>query len=93
MAINNVVLNTVDKIERRYNGDNDCIPGAPIVLWADYELAWALRALAKDVENLSIRLERLGRAVTILAEETTTLEALAVKIVNDNKGGENENNK
>jgi hypothetical protein len=42
----------LDLVMDRYNGDNDIIPGAPVVTWADAQLAYILGLLLKKVEEL-----------------------------------------
>ena len=61
----NVRLNNVfDKVARldwKYNPENDIVPGQPIVLWADMELAEAVKKLAEVVNELERRIEELEK--------------------------------
>jgi hypothetical protein len=51
----------ISRIESRYNGDNDLIPGAPIVTWADWSPLEIVKDLVDQVEDLQKTLADLGR--------------------------------
>lgn len=40
----------IERIEQRYNGDNDIIPGAPVVTWADNELLVIIKKLIERID-------------------------------------------
>jgi hypothetical protein len=71
---------TQDKIKRlkqRYNPDNDLIPGAPAVTWADRQLLAIIEALEERVKELEGDGAKpdFGRFAYWLARELTTEEA------------------
>lgn len=53
------ILEKVHRIEGRYNGDNDIIPGAPVVQWADMELVQIVKQPALMVEDLQTQLNSI----------------------------------
>ena len=52
----------IEGIEDRYNADNDIIPNAPLVTWADYELLELIKYLLDEVEDLQ-------KEVSVLLDE------------------------
>lgn len=50
------LMDIIGKIEGRYNGDNDLIPGAPVVTWTDNQLADALSRAVTIIEELNDRI-------------------------------------
>jgi SpoVK/Ycf46/Vps4 family AAA+-type ATPase len=61
MKANNItnVKNILEHIEHRYNPENDVIPGAPDVTWADSELMDAVKYLVAEIEVLNAIVEEL----------------------------------
>lgn len=57
----NMVFDKVERVKGRYNADFDLVPGQPQVLWADMELAEAVRKLAEVVNELERRIEELEK--------------------------------
>jgi hypothetical protein len=62
-----IIRNTIEQVERRYNAENDIIPGTPFVTWADHqllelvhELAGIVEAQQTDIENLYRRIEKMS---------------------------------
>lgn len=54
----------LQEVEAAYNGDNDLIPGAPIVTWADHVLLQAVRDLTRRVGELERQIEIVNEALT-----------------------------
>jgi hypothetical protein len=52
-----------EKVLRRYNGDNDLIPDAPVVTWADYQLLDLVTRMISMVETMAVRLAELQKTV------------------------------
>lgn len=42
----------IEKIHRRYNAENDTIPGGPMVTWAECDLAVVVGELFSTIETL-----------------------------------------
>jgi hypothetical protein len=60
----------------RYDGDNDTIPGAPVVTWADFQLAEIANFLlefvieqSKEINQLNARLEKLENSIRAVPHE------------------------
>jgi len=51
----------IERVERRYNAENDIIPGAPSVTWADNELLEMVKRLVIVVEDLQDQIETLRK--------------------------------
>ena len=51
------VKNDMERINSRYNPENDLIPGGPLVTWA--ELRCAVITLLEEVEELTERIDEL----------------------------------
>ena len=47
----------------RYNAENDIIPGAPMVTWADYSLAQCIEELEDRIYDLQRRIDKLEDGV------------------------------
>jgi hypothetical protein len=56
------IMRDIDEIERRYNGDNDIISGAPVVQWPDMKLAQITKQLIFIVNDLQKQLDRIYAA-------------------------------
>lgn len=63
-----VINRRLEDITRRYDGDNDVIPGAPSVTWSDMQLVEIANALldftveqGKKINRLNDRLEKLEK--------------------------------
>ena len=54
------IINDLQSIERRYNGDNDMIPGGPDVTWAEMKLAGNLIRLADKVQDLQNQINEIN---------------------------------
>lgn len=46
-------VNYCEKIIRRYNPENDTNPNGPMVTWAEYSLAEAIKTLADAIDELT----------------------------------------
>jgi hypothetical protein len=53
------IQDSIETLRNRYNGDNDIIPGDPIVTWADEELVYIAEGLLERIEALEAKLEKL----------------------------------
>lgn len=51
----------IDRLKRHYDADNDLIPGAPRVTWADNELIELIEILTNEVMDLRQRLKELDQ--------------------------------
>lgn len=51
----------IDGLKSHYDADNDLIPGAPIVTWADNELIELIEILMNEVMDLRQRLKELDQ--------------------------------
>lgn len=47
-----IVREQIERLERRYDPENDIIPGAPVVTYADMEILQMVRSLLLAVSNL-----------------------------------------
>lgn len=59
----------LERLQGRYNPENDIIPGAPDVTYSDHTLLESCVALIEEVEQLRER-------VTVLEEERSTVKTL-----------------
>lgn len=58
-----IIKNRIEAIERRYDPENDTIPGAPAVTWADGQLLDCIERLVDVVEDLQDQINTLqGKA-------------------------------
>lgn len=53
----------IDSITDRYNPENDIIPNAPVVTWADMELLYAVKSLQKQVDELRLTVLKLQNEI------------------------------
>lgn len=51
----------IDIIQKKYDPENDTIPGAPAVTWTDMQLAYIADRLRHKVKELEARIEQLER--------------------------------
>lgn len=56
-----IIDRSVKAIEHRYNAENDIIPGAPAVTWADNELLEIIKHLVIVAEYLQDQIDQLKR--------------------------------
>ena len=63
------VIGLMDRLERKYNADEDCVPGQPLVYYADMELAQAIRHMVEVLDKQEQRLEALEQELASLKEE------------------------
>lgn len=49
----------IGQLERRYDGDNDLIPGAPDVTWADFQLLTIIKIQTKMIMDLQRQIEEM----------------------------------
>jgi hypothetical protein len=61
----NTIINNMERVSNRYNGDNDIIPNTPVVTWSDQQLVEAVWSLANHIKELS---KRVWDLETIVAE-------------------------
>jgi hypothetical protein len=50
-------MSIFERIENRYNGDNDMRPDGPPVTWAEMDLAYLLKIACERIEILETQLE------------------------------------
>ena len=55
------VQGDLERIENRYNGDNDMIPNGPMVTWAEYDLMQAVKVLIGHIDVLYQRIGELEK--------------------------------
>lgn len=65
------IRSRVEALERKYDAENDYVPGNPSVYYADMELAQMVKLLVDEVANIVKRIERLEGQ-----ENDTTMEVL-----------------
>lgn len=58
MSVSNVIRG-LEYVQNRYDAENDVIPGAPAVTWADNQLAECVAELVNVVDKLKKELETL----------------------------------
>jgi len=49
----------IERVENRYNPENDTIPGAPSVTWADSQLLDIVKTLAMQVQDLQDQIREI----------------------------------
>lgn len=57
----NSIKDDIERVDRRYDGDNDIIPGAPVVTWTDRELLELVRRLTDCCMDLQSQITEMGR--------------------------------
>lgn len=61
-----VVRRNTEQVLRRYDGENDTIPGAPSVTWADRQLVDMVITLTKAIQELQSQINFLQTEVYLL---------------------------
>ena len=59
------VKDELEKIERRYNGEFDLIPGGPSVTWAEYELKDQVSRLADVVSAMLEKMTEIDQQLAL----------------------------
>ena len=62
-GINPRIGNKIQAVERRYNAENDIIPGAPAVTYTDLQLLEIVKDLLETNKYLMARIEQLEKQV------------------------------
>jgi len=60
-----LIKDELGKIERRYNGDFDLIPGGPSVTWAEYELKVQVNRLADVVSAMLEKMTEMDQQLAL----------------------------
>ena len=68
------VKNIADNIERRYDPENDTIPGAPSVTWADYQLVNFIEYLEKIVDAIQQESNLMQKEIDDLQKKISKLQ-------------------
>jgi len=63
MTNREVIETIVDRFEGKYNPDNNLMPGAVVVTWADFELLILIEKLLELIDKLDERINKLERKV------------------------------
>lgn len=58
-----IITRDIESLRRRYNPENDFIPGAPSVTYADNELLQMVENLVRVVERQQAQIDELKEAI------------------------------
>lgn len=61
-----IIKSRIQRIEARYNPEEDIIPGAPAVTYTDYELLNMIRFLLIMVDSQQAQIDSIAGALKIL---------------------------